>query len=141
MSKKSKLKLAVKGEPSLSGVPQTGAKGTVIEEVTTPRQLFMFFFKLDHPSSIDCLGGEGFYAVVRKCRHAHKKGKHFNWYRHIVFQQFDTLEEARKDVKEKCVDLKDRLTEMGADCDEDKHSLLQAISQPGGWRCRHLPKE
>jgi hypothetical protein len=125
----------------VGGVPQAGARGTTIEDVTNARQMFTFLFKLRRPSSVDCLGGNGNYAVVRYCRHTHLKGEHYYPYRHIVFQQFLTLEQAREDVMKPCQKLPDRITDLGASCGVDEHSILLAICHKGKWRCRRLPSE
>jgi hypothetical protein len=101
-------------------------------------------FKQDNPyvSSIDPLGGTGPYAVVRHCRRLHVKGGHSNWYRHIVFRQFDTLDEARQDIEHKCSPDSHRITDEGPRCLESKHIILYALlNDDGSWKYEYPSRD
>jgi hypothetical protein len=109
----------------------------------TARQFFMMRFKQDNPyvSSIDPLSGTGPYCVARYCRRLHIKGEHENWYRHIVFRQHDTLEEARLDINQKCSLDSHRVTDEGPDCLETKHIIYHAVLGDDGWTYEYPPRD
>jgi hypothetical protein len=73
---------------------------------------------------VDFLGGDGAYASVREFRRWHKKGDHWNWYRHIVYQLHRTQEHAEQMCALRCWPLSKRETEDAVDCDPSSHSIV-----------------
>jgi hypothetical protein len=108
----------------------------------TARQVLMDRFQRENVSSIDCRGGTGPYAVVRRCRRWHSKGRHENWYRHIVFQQFNTVEEAQEAAQEECPGNRfgGRVTDRGADCRSGQHTINYIRYESGEWRNTQIPR-
>jgi hypothetical protein len=99
-------------------------------------------FQKENVSSIECLGGTGPYAVVRRCRRWHLKGRHPNWYRHIVFAPFDTLAEAQANAQPPCPDegFRYRVTDKGADCRLSQHAINHVRLESGEWRNTRIPR-
>ena len=91
--------------------------------IKTWRQRAADYFK-NASVTVDDLGGEGPFALVRECPRWHKKGEHWNWYRHIVYELYRTEDEAVTDSMMNCGPLPQRQTEMDVACDVSKHSIV-----------------
>ena len=73
----------------------------------------------------DFMGGVGPFAEVRECRRWHKKGEHWNWYRHIVYRLHGELSMAREFLAMACRPLDGiRKTESDVDCKPEKHGIV-----------------
>ncbi len=74
----------------------------------------------------DFMGGDGPFAEVRECRRWHKKGDHWNWYRHIVYRLHRKLSTAQQFLSTGCYPLdKIRNTESDVDCKMEKHGIVE----------------
>jgi hypothetical protein len=97
--------------------------------------------KSENASKVDVIGGTGPYAVIRRCRRWHIKGEHYNHYRHVVFAQFDTLEEAQEDAQKECPGHGFmRKTDCGADCKLSLHTIQHVRLEKGAWRNTLVPR-
>jgi hypothetical protein len=109
-----------------------------LEKFKTPRQFFLAVIACDRPfqSSVDCFGGDGPYFSVRRCRQLHLKGDHWNWYAHIAYQQFDSLEAAQADARRECsVYDCPRATVREIACGDNTHQVLHIYLEKDEWHC------
>ena len=99
----------------------------------TWKQLFADHFE-HFQGTVDFLGGDGPYAAVRDCRRLHRKGDHWNWYRHRAYLLCVILDEAQDDLLHACQPLAVRRTERDVQCDDINHFVVHFMRDKDQWK-------
>jgi hypothetical protein len=103
----------------------------------TWKQLFADHFQ-HFQGTVDFRGGDGPFAAVRDCRRLHRKGEHWNWYRHRAYLLCPTLNEAQEDLSYVCQPLAVRSTERDVECDKGKHFVVHFFRDNDQWTTKRF---